>query len=197
MQNQSSKVPPLDKSTMGISEGLPLEASAGGIEALRADIQRLMDLEAIRQTKHAYFRCVDTANWDELRDICHPDLQVHYLGGGYEYKLGSRDEFLEAMRRAFHSQAIARHNGHMPEIQLLSETQATGIWYLYDHFWSLNTRNLTHGTALYWDSYAKLNGRWVIRETSYRRIYQINEVVDTELKVASHYLRDHGMTLSS
>ena len=56
----------LNKQNMGIAEGLPLEASVGGIEELRADIQRLMDIEAIKQLKHAYFRCVDTANLEEL-----------------------------------------------------------------------------------------------------------------------------------
>lgn len=195
MQNETQKVPPLNKKTMGISEGQPLAASVGGLEELRRDIQRLMDMEAIRQTKHAYFRCVDTANWEELSSICHPDLQVHYVGGGYEYRLGSREEFLAAMRQAFHSEAIARHNGHMPEIQLLSETEASGIWYLYDHFWSLNANHLTHGTALYWDRYTKVDGRWLIKETSYRRIYQINETIDAKQHVAAHYLRDHGMVL--
>ncbi len=48
---------PLTKAGMGISEGLPLEVSKGGIDELRADIQRLMDIEAIKQLKHAYFRC--------------------------------------------------------------------------------------------------------------------------------------------
>lgn len=195
MSGDDQKVPPLNKVTMGINEGLPLAASAGGIEELRRDIQRLMDMEAIRQIKHAYFRCVDTANWDELGAVLHPDLQVHYVGGGYEYKMEGREEFIAAMRQAFHSEAIARHNGHMPEIQLLSDTEATGIWYLYDHFWSLNANHLTHGTALYWDRYEKVDGRWLIRQTNYRRIYQINEAIDGKLNVASHYLRDHGVNL--
>ena len=52
----------LNKKTLGIQEGLPLQASSGGIEELRRDVQRLMDMEAIRQLKYAYFRCVDTCN---------------------------------------------------------------------------------------------------------------------------------------
>lgn len=43
----------LNKENMGIGEGLPLQASAGGMEELRKDIQRLMDMEAIKQLKHA------------------------------------------------------------------------------------------------------------------------------------------------
>ena len=45
----------LNKSNLGISAGLPLEASAEGIDELRANIQHLMDIEAIKQLKHAYF----------------------------------------------------------------------------------------------------------------------------------------------
>ena len=37
----------LNKTNLGITEGLPLQASQGGIEELRADIQRLMDMEAM------------------------------------------------------------------------------------------------------------------------------------------------------
>ena len=52
----SERGPDLTKTAMGITPGLPLEASDGGLEALRRDLQRLMDIEAIKQLKHAYFR---------------------------------------------------------------------------------------------------------------------------------------------
>ena len=66
----------LNKKNLGITDGLPLQASQGGIEELREDIQRLMDIEAIRQLKHAYFRCVDTANLEELGTLFHQDVSV-------------------------------------------------------------------------------------------------------------------------
>ena len=61
----------LNKTNLGITAGLPLQASNGGIEELRQDIQRLMDMEAIKQLKYAYFRCVDTANLEELATLFH------------------------------------------------------------------------------------------------------------------------------
>ena len=185
---------PLTRAGMGIGEGLPLEASDGGVEALRNDIQRLMDLEAIRNVKHAYFRCIDTANWEELQTHLHVNMKTHYMGGGYEFKLSSRDEFVAAMKKAFNSEAIGRHNGYMPEIQILSESEATGIWYLSDHFWWLKPEqlHLTHGTALYWDRYVKEEGRWQILETNYQRIYQINEPLAERPGVTAHYLSEYG-----
>lgn len=194
--SEETKVPELNKESMGITEGLPLEASEGDIDELRKDIQRLMDMEAIKQMKYAYFRCLDTANMEELTTLCHPDLSVHYTGGDYEIKLDDRDQFIGAMTQAFNADGIGRHNGYMPEIQMISETEATGIWYLYDHFWALNANHLTHGTALYWDRYLKIDSKWVIKETSYRRIYQINETLTERPNVVAHYLASHGARLS-
>ncbi|MEH6549452.1 MAG: nuclear transport factor 2 family protein [Pseudomonadales bacterium] len=195
MSNNTTKRRALTRETMGITDGLPLQASQGGIDELRQDIQRLMDMEAIKQVKHTYFRCIDTANWEELRQICHSDLAVHYVGGGYEFDLKGREEFIGAMEMAFHSEAVGRHNGYMPEIQMLSDTEATGIWYLYDHFWSLNANHLTHGTALYWDRYLKVDDRWVIKDTRYERLYQIDESLPENPKFSSHYLAAHGKKL--
>ena len=182
---------------MGIAEGLPLNASEGGIEELRGDVQRLMDMEAVRQLKHAYFRCIDTANFAELATLFHEDVSVDFVGGTYEWKLEGRDEYLESIQKSFTSQAVGHHNGHHPEIQMLSETEATGIWYLTDNMWILNGNFFTTGTAIYWDRYVKLDGRWVIKDTKYRRIYEINRKLEENPPFASHYLGTHGTPAES
>ena len=55
--------PTLTRAAMGIEPGIPLNTGDGGIDELRRDLQRLMDIEAIKQLKGAYFRCIDTANF--------------------------------------------------------------------------------------------------------------------------------------
>ena len=182
----------LSKETMGIGPGLPLEASSGGIEELRGDIQRLMDMEAIRQLKHAYFRCIDTANFEELETLFHADVVVHFIGGNYEWKLQGRSEYIESIKKAFTRQAIGHHNGHHPEIQILSDDEATGIWYLADNMWILSASYFTTGTAVYWDRYRKLDGRWLIAETRYERIYEFSRLLDEVPEPSSHYLGVHG-----
>ena len=182
----------LDKSTLGISEGIPLQASDGGIEELRKDIQRLMDIEAIKQLKHAYFRCVDTANLEELGTLFHEDVSVHFKGGGYEWKLQGRKEYLDNIGISFSRESVGHHNGHHPEIQMISETEATGLWYLADHMWILNHNALTQGTALYWDRYLKVDGRWLIKDTNYERIYEINSQLEERPNLGSHYLGVYG-----
>ncbi|MGL4564222.1 MAG: nuclear transport factor 2 family protein, partial [Halioglobus sp.] len=117
----------LNKKNLGITPGLPLEASKAGIEELRRDIQRLMDMEAIRQLKYAYFRCVDTCNLEELATLFHDDVSVHFVGGGYEWKLQGKQDYVNNIGAAFSREAVGQHNAHHPEIQMLSETEATAI----------------------------------------------------------------------
>lgn len=192
MQSSIDAAASLTKQAMGIEPGIPLNVSTGGLDELRRDIQRLMDMEAIRQLKHAYFRCVDTANFDELATLFHPDISVHFIGGTYEWKLQGADEVMTAQRQAFHRGAIGHHNGHQPEIQMLNDSEATGIWYLADNMWILDHHHFTTGTALYWDRYVKVDDRWLIRETRYRRIYEINQTLEENPALAVHYLATHG-----
>jgi len=183
----------LTRAGMGIEDGLPLEvAKEGGIDELRKDVQRLMDIEAVKQLKHAYFRCLDTANWDELATLFHDDVTVHFVGGTYEWKLQGKAEYLESIRKSFTTQSVGHHNGHQPEIVMLSETEAQGIWYLADHMWILQADFLTGGTAIYWDRYVKEDGRWLIKETRYRRIYELNQKLEQAPGFSTRYLAEHG-----
>jgi len=186
---------PLTRAVLGLAEGLPLNVSEGGIEALRRDIQHLMDIEAVKQLKHAYFRCLDTANFDELATLFHPDVHVHFKGGTYEWTLDGRDAYLDSLRKAFTREAIGQHNGHHPEIRILSETEATGVWYLTDSMWILNASFFTTGTAIYWDRYLKVDGRWTIRETRYERLYEMNRKLEERPPLSTHYLGRHGAPL--
>ena len=185
----------LTKKGMGIVEGLPLEVEGESPEALGRALQHLMDIEAIKQLKHSYFRCIDTANFDELATLFHDDVTVHFVGGNYEWKLEGREEYLASIRTSFNQESIGHHNGHHPEIQILDEKEATGIWYLSDNMWVFNFNFFTTGTAIYWDRYVKESGRWLIRETRYERIYEINEAIEERPQIPSHYLASHGTPL--
>ena len=182
----------LTKQNLGITEGLPLQVSAGGIDELRRDVQRLMDIEAIRQLKYAYFRCVDTANLEELATLLHEEVSVHFVGGTYELKVQRKQDYVNNIAMSFSREAVGQHNAHHPEIQILSDSEATAIWYLADNMWILNHKLLTRGTVLYWDRYLKVDGRWLIRDTRYERLYEINETLDEGPKLSSHYLGVHG-----
>ena len=182
----------LNKKNLGITTGLPLQASSGGIEDLRRDIQRLMDMEAIKQLKYAYFRCVDTANLEELATLFHDDVTVHFVGGSYEWNVQGKQDYVNNISMSFSTEAVGQHNAHHPEIQMLSDTEATAIWYLADNMWILNHNAKTYGTAIYWDRYLKVDGKWLIKDTRYERLYEINETLEGRPNLVSHYLGVHG-----
>lgn len=189
---KDSGQPTLTKQGMGIGTGLPLEIANDGPEALRDAVQLLLDMEAIRRVKHAYFRCIDTGNFDELEDLFHPDVKVHFIGGTYEWKLEGKKDYLASIRASFHNRSVGHHNGHHPEIEIVSPTEATGVWYLTDNMWIMNREAFTTGTAIYWDRYVKEDGRWQIIDTKYERIYELNRHEPKEPKFDYHYLGKYG-----
>jgi hypothetical protein len=197
MKNGNGSAPTLTKAAMGIVPGLPLEIADESPGALRDAVQMLLDMEAIRRVKHAYFRCIDTANFDELEGLFHEDVRVHFIGGTYEWKLQGRADYLASIKQSFSTRSVGHHNGHHPEIEILSATEATGVWYLSDNMWVMDAKAFTTGTAIYWDRYEKVDGRWLIRDTKYERLYELNEKQDSDPPFASHYLGRHGTSVSS
>ncbi len=196
MSNRNgSNAPSLTREAMGIVDGLPLEITDDGHAALRRAVQQLLDIEAIKRVKHAYFRCIDTGNFEELATCFHPDVTVHFRGGTYEWKLQGRDEYVASISRSFHTRSVGHHNGHHPEIEILSATEATGIWYLSDSMWIMSDQAFTTGTAIYWDRYEKIDGRWLIRDTQYERLYELNEKLEADPPFSSHYLGKCGARL--
>ncbi len=189
---KSAGAPTLTKQGMGIVEGMPLEIADDSSGAMRDALQMLLDMEAIRRVKHAYFRCIDTGNFEELAGLFHPDVKVHFIGGTYEWKLEGREEYLASIKQSFHTRSVGHHNGHHPEIEILSPTKATGVWYLTDNMWIMSQKNFTTGTAIYWDTYLKVDGRWLIADSKYERIYELNERQEVEPRFDYHYLGKYG-----
>lgn len=162
------------------------------LQLLQAEIGRLKDMEEIRQLKYAYFRAIDTADLPLLGSLLHEDVTVHFVGGGYEWNLAGRAQYVAAIQANFNNRVAAQHHGHHPEITILSPSSAEGIWYLYDNFYNLHERIYTHGTALYRDTYEKVGGKWLLKSTAYRRVYEIVEPIEQKLNLTAHYLGTHG-----
>ena len=70
------------------------------------------------------------------------------------------------------------HHAHTPEIEITSETSALGTWYLEDFVISelpsegAPDGTVMHGTGIYRDEYAKIDGAWMIAKTGYERIFE-------------------------
>ncbi|WP_082564078.1 nuclear transport factor 2 family protein [Nocardioides sp. Root140] len=164
-------------------------------EQLRDDVRILKDIEAIKRVKYAYFRCLDTANWGELRELLHPKMRANIVGGRYRLEFDNRDDYLETLANSFHAEFVGQHNGHHPEIDVHSPTEATGKWYLSDVAINLARACTTVGTAIYTDQYLKTDGAWQIIETGYFRIYETVTQDPEPPALSAHYLADHGRRL--
>ena len=149
---------------------------------------RLEDIELIRRVKYRYWRALDLGQIEDLRELLTEDVSVDFVGGSYRWKMEGRDVFLSALAQAVNPHTISQHTGHHPEIDVLTDTTATGIWYLTDLFIHLAEQVVTEGSALYRDEYVKVDGLWRIKVSKYERIYERVERLAQRPNITAHYL---------
>jgi hypothetical protein len=133
--------------------------------------EELVEIELIKRVKYAYARCLDLKRWDELRDVFTDDAIAAYSGGGYTFE--GRDAILDFLERSMGSETFhSSHKMHHPEIDLTGPTTARGTWALDDVVveteWGITIR----GCSFYEDEYVKVAGRWRIKRTGYRRVFE-------------------------
>ena len=158
-------------------------------------IQRLEDIEAIKRVKHQYFRCFDTADLAGLAEVFTDDVTLSVVGGVYKFTLSGKEAYLAMARDGAHAEMVTQHNGHHPEIDVLGENEATGIWYLHDFVLEFRRKQAITGTAFYRDRYVKQGGRWKIRHTEFERIYEISEPIERRPNVTFAALATRGHRL--
>ena len=98
-------------------------------------LQKLIDIEEIKNLKHRYFRAIDMADFDLLDNVFSQDITIDYRGGTYRWESEGKETIKESLKHAFHNQTAAMHTAHHPEIDILSAIEATGKWYLQDIFY--------------------------------------------------------------
>ena len=144
-------------------------------------IQRLVEIEAIKQLKARYMRSVDTKDWDTLATTFAPDACSEYSDG--KYRFDGRDAIVGFLCESLGSFEIATmHQSHTPEIEITGATSALGTWYFEDVVINsaavskhMPAGTVLHGTGIYHDEYVKLEGEWKISLTGYERIFETLE----------------------
>lgn len=155
-------------------------------------MSHLDEIEAIKQLKYRYFRGVDMADLDVVRDCFVERASVLYVGGAYRVELSGRDKIVEYIASAMHSECISGHIGTGPEITLTSPTTAKGTWYQHDWFLDLRTNVKLSGACLYNDQYVKEDGQWRILSSGYERVHEIVEQLAAKPTITAHYLGKHA-----
>jgi hypothetical protein len=119
-------------------------------------LQRLIDIEEIKQLRARFANAVDNRRWDELRsDILAKNCVVDVPSGIVQQenrsaqertKLAGDEAIIAFIRHALGDEPGGSHAVTIPIIETLSPTSAKGVWRL--------------GTATYFDTYTKIDGRW-------------------------------------
>jgi uncharacterized lipoprotein len=128
-----------------------------------------------------------------LDNVFSPDISIDYRGGTYRWESSVKETIKESLTHAFHNQTAAMHTAHHPEIEVLSETKATGKWYLQDIFYNFDLGSVTQGTALYEDQYIKSNGQWLIQHSEYDRIWEQVSPINSDNKFTKILLKEKGI----
>jgi uncharacterized protein (TIGR02246 family) len=126
------------------------------------------DLEAIRRLKARYFRTLDIKDWDGMRQVFADDVVMDTTesGGGI---VNGADEFIAFLRKTLDG-TVTVHQGHTPEIEILSDTTAQGIWALHDIvIWPTGMR--LDGYGHYYETYERIAGDWRIKSSKLTRLH--------------------------
>lgn len=130
----------------------------------------LQELEAIKRLKYKYLRCLDQKRWPELATCFTPDAKSSYGDGKYAFD--GRDAIMRFLETAMPRTMLTSHRVHQPEIELTSDTTATGIWALDDVVIETKGEFTIRGAGFYRDEYVKVDGEWKIGATGYQRTFE-------------------------
>ncbi|MBD3759642.1 nuclear transport factor 2 family protein [Rhizorhabdus sp.] len=142
-------------------------------------LARLEAVMAIQDLKARYFRCVDTKDWAGWRSLFTDDAVLKTDGA---VSTGGRDgktsvtvggDAIVAMVAHHMKDAWSVHHGHMPEIDVISETEARGIWAMADIV--MYPDRTLHGAGHYLEEYRRVDGQWRISTLHLRRLRVHNE----------------------
>ncbi len=134
-------------------------------------LQRLVDIEEIKQLKARYFRFLDTKQWDDWGQVFATDVVMEVPEANMVTT--GRDEVVARVSAALEGTQTA-HHGHMPEIEITGTDTARGTWAMFDYVeWPRNEageRQGLNGYGHYHEEYVREHGTWRIARTRLERL---------------------------
>jgi hypothetical protein len=141
------------------------------------EIGRLVSIEEIKQLKARYFRGVDTKDWALLAEVFAEDIACDYRGSatdpatGVNFAPAATTEplaglaaVIEGLRQSL-AGLVSVHQGYLPEITVIDENAAEGVWAMYDNLRFPRGHELSElsGFGHYHETYRKVSGSWRIK----------------------------------
>lgn len=139
-------------------------------------LERLAAVDAIRQLKARYFRCMDTKDWQGFAGVFAPDAQLDmrsemHDGSGGSGLIEGAASIADFVRSRIDDVETV-HHGHTAEIELTSADTARAIWAMEDRLrWPPGSPLAgLHGFGHYHETYRHIDGRWYITSTRLTRL---------------------------
>lgn len=125
------------------------------------------DLEAVKQLKARYCRTMDAKDWAGMREVFTADVEMDTTSSGGGLIRGA-DEFVAFLRETL-ADVVTVHHCHMPEIELMTASTASGVWAMEDMLRWPDGSEL-HGYGHYHERYRKDGGVWRIDRSLLTRL---------------------------
>ncbi|MCX2979302.1 nuclear transport factor 2 family protein [Halieaceae bacterium IMCC14734] len=139
-------------------------------------MNRLEEAEEIKKLKYRYFRYLDCKQFQAMEACFAEDATSSYDSGRHTYQ--GRAAILGFLTDSLSNPRILhQHHGHHPEIEITSETTATGVWYMDDTVHILDHNMKVRGNGIYWDEYIKIDGQWRYQHIGYERVWEYSETL--------------------
>ena len=139
------------------------------------DVERLLAIEEIKRLKSRYFYYFDYKDWARWKaEVWAPDGRLEVPEASMD--VHGVDNIIKWASQSAGSQ-ISTHHGHMPDIEILSDDTAKGVWAMED---ILRLDRATpapggyiylHGFGHYHETYVRLAVGWRIKSTRLTRLY--------------------------
>jgi hypothetical protein len=144
------------------------------------NIEKLLALEELRLMKARYFRLLDSKRWSEWSELFEEDIVADFQDEQPDLVYRGRNAFVSAVQISL-GPALTLHHGHTPELEILSENTAKGIWAMQDWlYWpeSGNTLGLIGMRSLlgwghYHETYVKRSDSWRIATLKLTRMHKV------------------------
>jgi SnoaL-like domain len=132
---------------------------------------KLEEIEQIKQLKARYFRYLDTRQWDKWATVFTADAVLEHPVARPDPVIG-RDAIIRLVSA---EDRVTVHHGHMPEIEIIDELTARGVWAMTDLIlWPPQAgrgRVEYRGAGHYIERYRKEDGAWRIAHIHLRRLH--------------------------
>ena len=137
------------------------------------DIARTVAIEAIKSLKARYCRCVDTQDWPAFRALF-ADGATLFVPENYDAP-STIEDFMATVESALEG-AVTIHHAVMPEIDIVDDDNATGVWAMQDALYfppgakGLARASEIHGAGHYHEPYVRKEGRWLFASIRLSRL---------------------------